>query len=176
MDTMISPFNVVLSTLTPSLSTLTSSLIFFRSQRTTARWVKAGELPTAHLLLALLQWIVTDIGVFRFLAGLTSSATFNVAPMYIGECSEAPYRGFLISTFFTVMMVGTLISYAIVTITDLWVSATIGAVVNGLHILLFILMPETPYYYFMKEKKTEAEKSLRYVQQNQNELKLFLLF
>lgn len=99
----------------------------------------------------------------RFISGVSANINFVAIPIYIAECSREAVRGFLGSFVFTMVMIGVLVSYAIVPFLPIWTSSFIGAAVTLAYLVTYFWMPESPYYYLLKKKYDKAEESLRLV-------------
>ncbi|XP_044733646.1 facilitated trehalose transporter Tret1-like [Chrysoperla carnea] len=104
----------------------------------------------------------------RFLAGLSVGGTFSVIPMYVSEISSSEVRGLLstavnISLKFAVILV--YISGAYLPIVEYGIFCAIFP------ILMFVFsffLPETPYYYVVKQDLELAEKSLKFLRKKSN--------
>ncbi|KAJ3630140.1 hypothetical protein MTP99_011350 [Tenebrio molitor] len=106
------------------------------------------------------------ISAIRFVIGATEGALYTVLPMYIGEISDPQIRGFLASTPTIAGIIGTLFINIIGQMYSIFVSSLICALVPLIHFVVFIWMPESPYYYIKKHKLEEAKKSLRILRGN----------
>ncbi|XP_025601985.2 facilitated trehalose transporter Tret1-like [Athalia rosae] len=98
--------------------------------------------------------------VARLLSGFGVGASFTVVPMYLGEIAEDRIRGGIGILFGVMFNFGVLVPLC----TGPWVSlpilASIGALIPIIFIMTFVWVPETPYYYLMKNKPDKARKSL----------------
>nr|CAD7605061.1 unnamed protein product [Timema genevievae] len=117
-----------------------------------------------------LSWVLVSaapetITVFvgRFTQGLSFGAFFAVLPSYVGEISQENIRGLLSSMSQIFITFGLLSQYCI----GPWVSyhaLTIGCVfVSIVFAILFVFMPESPYFYFSKNRNDYALKSLKWL-------------
>lgn len=98
--------------------------------------------------------------VSRFFAGIGVGTVFTGIPMYMGEIAEDRVRGGF-GILITVMLnAGYLVSYSI----GPWVSTTtlaaVGAAIPILSAIIFAWVPESPYYYAIKNLPQKMEKSL----------------
>lgn len=100
------------------------------------------------------------------MSGAASNTSFVAAPMYIAECADPSIRGFLGTSIYTMMMIGTLIIYTVVPYVSVWASSCVGIAVNIIQISSFFWMPESPYYCLLKKDNLRAESSLRFVVYN----------
>ncbi|KAF5285557.1 hypothetical protein FQR65_LT13191 [Abscondita terminalis] len=128
--------------------------------------------PKRMLLLAALPifvtWMViaftkfaTVLIVMRCISGIGDGIIIAVLPLYIGEISDKDIRGGLtiaISIMTTlggafVLSVGPFVSYKALTLSC--------AAVPLLFAILFIFLPDSPYFLFRKSKSEEARRTLR---------------
>ncbi|XP_055903781.1 facilitated trehalose transporter Tret1-like [Eupeodes corollae] len=133
-----------------------------RVGRKWALLISASIFASAYFLF-LLTSTIWQIYVGRVLQGIASGLVCTVMPMYIAEVSTDDTRGPLSSTIGLFMTSGILFVY------------TIGAFVSYLKLQfcclavpliffgVFFFMPETPYFYAMKRRKSEAVKSLAFL-------------
>lgn len=104
----------------------------------------------------------------RFLTGMAADCAFVAAPMYIAECADARIRGFLGTFIYIMMIMGVLCAYCIVPFVPIWASSTVGAILLVLQILLFVWMPQSPYYLLIRGQREKAKKALTFLRQNGN--------
>nr|CAD7411568.1 unnamed protein product [Timema cristinae] len=117
-----------------------------------------------------LSWVLVaaapeTITVFlgRFTQGLSFGAFFAVLPSYVGEISQENIRGILSSMsqiFITFGLlsqycIGPLVSYHVLTISCVFVPIVF--------VILFVFMPESPYFYLSKNRNDYAHKSLKWL-------------
>lgn len=99
----------------------------------------------------------------RFVAGLGVGISFTILPMYLGEIAEDSNRGALCSLTPQMMNIGGVVTCSI----GLWVSlealAFVGVILPVVFALIFVWMPDTPYYLIMKKRSGDAEKSLSWL-------------
>ncbi|XP_048508499.1 facilitated trehalose transporter Tret1-2 homolog [Athalia rosae] len=99
----------------------------------------------------------------RFIAGLGCGWSFMVAAMYLGEIANDEIRGALAAMISHMLNAGILLTYAI----GPWVSrlglACLGIALPVAFGLLYIWMPESPYYLVMKNNSERATKSLQWL-------------
>lgn len=97
----------------------------------------------------------------RLLSGIAKGIVFCAIPMYVGEISLVKYRGIMLSIFpvmltlgiSTVQFTGLLMTYQQLNI--------FGLIYATLFTLMFLPMPESPYYHMQNDRKDEAEKLLK---------------
>ncbi|XP_066999970.2 facilitated trehalose transporter Tret1 isoform X2 [Anabrus simplex] len=115
----------------------------------------------------LLSWLLVALAqsvwmlyAARLFAGLGLGITFTVGPMYLGEIAEDRIRGALGTVYQLMMNLGVLFEYCVGPyVSSMWLSIT-SALFPVLFLLTFIWMPESPYYYILKGRRTDAERSL----------------
>ncbi|KAK9888744.1 hypothetical protein WA026_000971 [Henosepilachna vigintioctopunctata] len=97
----------------------------------------------------------------RFMAGLSDGICFTTVPIYIGEISSPQVRGLLGSSVPICLITGVLI----INVMELFLSVTNSALMCIIFPLIsflgMLLMPESPYYLIMRNKKQEALNSLK---------------
>ncbi|XP_044733645.1 facilitated trehalose transporter Tret1-2 homolog [Chrysoperla carnea] len=104
----------------------------------------------------------------RFLAGLSVGGTFSVIPMYVSEISSPEVRGLLstsvhMSSKFAVILI--YISGAYLPIVKYEIFCAIFPI---LMLVFSLFLPESPYYYVVKQDLESAEKSLKFLRKKSN--------
>lgn len=97
----------------------------------------------------------------RFLAGLAGGVVCTIAPMYTGEISRPSIRGLLSSLIQVMYIFGQLTFNVFGNLLSIDIAAYVCGVIPVLQIVTFLFMPESPYYLLMKNRDSDAEKSLR---------------
>ncbi|CAB3232478.1 unnamed protein product [Arctia plantaginis] len=133
---------------------------------------KIGRRPTI-LILAIpftINWLLTIFAngagmliAARFFAGLGTGGICVAAPMYIGEIAETSIRGSLGAFFQLFLTVGILFTYVVGGWTHWKILSIICAVLPPLLVVVFWWMPETPQYLLSKNRRRDAENSLRWL-------------
>ncbi|XP_018334693.2 facilitated trehalose transporter Tret1-like, partial [Agrilus planipennis] len=106
----------------------------------------------------------------RCLAGLAGNVGFVAIPMYIAEIADKQVRGFLGTFIYSNMMLGVLVLYSVAPYVTIASTAYVGLGVVILQFLLFLMMPESPYYHLIKGRQAKALESLQWVR-NTTEVK-----
>lgn len=144
----------------------------------------AGPVPTAWsvdkfgrkytmlfaALPAIIGWVLIGVAqsvevlyVSRLLSGLSYGMAYSSMPLYLGEIASDPIRG-SIGTLLTVMAkAGILIEYSIGPFVDFRTLAWISIAFPSAFFLLFMWMPESPYFLLAKEKNDSAKESLQWL-------------
>ena len=99
----------------------------------------------------------------RFILGLAAGAATVVVPIYIEEISEVSTRGELCSYVDLSITIGILQVYAFGAFVPYFWLCVSSLAVPLIFALLFYFMPESPIYLLSRGKKSEAEKSLRWL-------------
>lgn len=104
--------------------------------------------------------------VARFLVGVGTGCVFSVVPLYVAEISTVENRGFT-SLFLSVTITfQQLLVYIIGPYVTIRTLAVISLVPSVLFLLTFgLLVPESPYYFVLVNKKEEAINSLTRLRQ-----------
>ncbi|KAF5308004.1 hypothetical protein FQR65_LT06572 [Abscondita terminalis] len=113
-------------------------------------WIVLATVPSREVLF-----------VIRILMGIAADVNFVTTPIYIAEISQKHLRGRLGSIIHIMMVTGILLIYLIGPFVSITASSTVGACVVTIQLLTFSMMPESPYYYLIKNRKDEARKSLQ---------------
>lgn len=115
----------------------------------------------AYLMCAFSPWIELFY-VARFINGIGTSGVYTVMPMFIGEISEDSNRGAL-GCFLTIFAAfGNLFTYVIGPLVPFREFNLLSLIAPTIYVIVFIVfVPESPYYYFVKNDKDKAHKALR---------------
>ncbi|KAJ8715768.1 hypothetical protein PYW07_010250 [Mythimna separata] len=133
---------------------------------------KIGRRPTVLILAIpfMLNWLITIFAngapmliAARFFAGIATGGACVAAPMYIGEIAETSIRGSLGAFFQLFLTVGILFTFVVGGWTSWRTLSIISAVFPVLLVAVFWWMPETPQYLLGKNRRRDAEKSLRWL-------------
>ncbi|XP_059045504.1 facilitated trehalose transporter Tret1-2 homolog [Achroia grisella] len=133
---------------------------------------KAGRRPTILILSIpfLLSWLLiifaqgaTMLIIGRFIAGLGTGGICVAAPMYIGEIAETAIRGTLGAFFQLFLTIGILFTFIVGGWTHWRTLSIVSAALPPLLVIVFWWMPETPQYLLGKNRRRDAEKSLRWL-------------
>lgn len=99
----------------------------------------------------------------RFLSGIIGNVAFVSTPMYIAEISEEAVRGFLSGMTYLGMLLGLITTYLVVPYMEIWQSSLVGVAILVTQFCTFTFMPESPYFYLMKNNREKASKSLKWL-------------
>lgn len=96
----------------------------------------------------------------RLIAGIAHGGIYNVTVIYLAEIADKNIRGAL-GTFLKMSTnIGTLFVTTIGAYMPYWKLNVISLAVPVLFMIIFSFMPETPYFYLIKGRISDAEKSL----------------
>lgn len=144
---------------------------------------KVGRRMTVLILAIpfMLSWLLTifanGAGMLiagRFVAGLGTGGICVAAPMYIGEIAETSIRGTLGAFFQLFLTLGILFVYVVGGWTHWRTLSIICAVFPILLVAVLWWMPETPQFLLSKNRRRDAEKSLRWLRGPDADLSLEL--
>ncbi|XP_076272692.1 facilitated trehalose transporter Tret1-like [Rhynchophorus ferrugineus] len=110
-----------------------------------------------------IAWARSSVLMFisRFMAGMTDGISFTAVPMYLGEIADAKIRGLIASVCPVSIILGILLINVLGSYLSIQTTAYIGTAVPILLFLTFIWMPESPYFYLIKGRVSDARKSLQ---------------
>lgn len=97
----------------------------------------------------------------RILAGISIGGIFAVLPTYIAEVSEVSIRGMMSTSMNNFEVMGFFASYVTGPYVSLRMFNIICTLVPILFIVIFITMPESPYYLVAKDQKEKAKNCLK---------------
>lgn len=119
----------------------------------------------------LLSGFAKSVYVFyaaRVCAGLADGCIFAVLPAYIGEVANPSVRGKWGNIIPTSMYLGEFLITIIGSYFDVKTASFICLPLPILFLILFSLMPESPYYYIIKGREENAKQSLRFLKRINN--------
>lgn len=138
---------------------------------------KIGRKPTT-LFLAVPQiaaWLlianatsVYTLYLAKFIAGIAEGSLFTCLPMYIGEVAEPEIRGLLGSCHSILIIFGMALVNGYASFLSIRAGAYCSIVIPLVFLLTFIWMPESPYFYLMKNDEQRARKSLQTLRRMHN--------
>lgn len=99
----------------------------------------------------------------RLLAGIGKGIGFTVVPMFIAEITDKEIRGTLSTMFTGHLYGGILFSLCVGPYIKYQTLNTILGIIPLIFSIMFVFIPETPYYYIMKNNDTvKSKKSLQW--------------
>ncbi|CAH1397354.1 unnamed protein product [Nezara viridula] len=120
-----------------------------------------GPLCLAGWILVLFSKTMLSLAIVRILHGLATGVAFTITPIYTAEVAEPKLRGRLTGTFQTTWYMGTLYAFSFGPYFDYDVYTYICIPVPIIFTIVWMLMPETPYYLLMSQREEEARKVLK---------------
>ncbi|XP_044742021.1 facilitated trehalose transporter Tret1-like [Chrysoperla carnea] len=106
--------------------------------------------------------------IAQFIKGLIGGSAMAAVPMYLGEISSPLFRGIIGMLFPLNYILGALFEIVLVPYVSVATNAWIASIIPLLLLVIFIWMPESPYYYLIKNQTDNARKSLRILKQSDN--------
>lgn len=126
-------------------------------------------------ILPLFSWVliwstvsVTGLYLARFVAGLWAGVTSTIVPVYIGEIAEPHLRSSLNVFNHLMRNFGVLFVYTFGPYVSYLTLALSCCGLTTLYILLFVFVPETPYFLVMANQKKDALNSLNWLRGDRN--------
>lgn len=130
-----------------------------------------GRKPTISIIVPInmIAWITILVWTSRLdvlysarlFAGLAKGMTICTIPVYVGEIAEVKLRGSVLSMFPIMLAMGMLCIQMIGQVIDYQQLNILGLFFSTVFTVLFFIMPESPYYLMQKNRRDQAEKSLR---------------
>nr|XP_023026697.1 facilitated trehalose transporter Tret1-like isoform X1 [Leptinotarsa decemlineata] len=124
-----------------------------------------------HTMSWILAAVATDIYTFygsKICSGMASGIAFAALPMYIGEVSCPEVRGTWGNLFSSAIYLGEFVMAILGSYFNVEETSYICISIPILFSILFSFMPESPYFYIMKEKPDYAKTSLRFFKRKVN--------
>ncbi|XP_030025814.2 facilitated trehalose transporter Tret1 isoform X1 [Manduca sexta] len=122
-----------------------------------------GFLNLTSLILIVTTTNISMVYAIRIISGLGMGMVTVSNLVYVGEISSPDIRGILLTSTSIVGIFGTLAAYTIGPFVSYAATGYIVLVVNIIHVIGILFIPESPVYYAIKGKQTEAKETLRYL-------------
>lgn len=151
-------------TIIPALSMIVATPIFCILLDKIGRKKNLIIMTVIHIISWLLIAFATNIYIFylsRVVSGLGDACGFATLPAYIAETATPRVRGFYGNTMMIAMFIGQFLINCVGYYLSIRTTALIMLSIPILFLVVFYFMPETPYYYVMKNDEENARKSLR---------------
>ncbi|XP_044742022.1 facilitated trehalose transporter Tret1-like [Chrysoperla carnea] len=112
---------------------------------------------------------VYHLCIALFIKGIIGGSAMPAVSMYLGEISSPQFRGRILGMLFQLNWVfGSLFETILVPYVSVAANAWIASIIPLLLLVIFIWMPESPYFYLIKNQTDKARKSLRILKQSNN--------
>lgn len=115
----------------------------------------------------IIAWVLTIFAkesyvfyISRIFTGIGSGCIFTTLPVYVGEVASPKVRGLTGSLFTTINFIGQFFITVLGNYFDVQTTAYICLPLPAVFLIAFLFMPESPYFYLMKKKFDQAQKSL----------------
>lgn len=125
-------------------------------------------LPASSWILTYFATDFQQLFIARCISGLWFGVILMVCPVYIGEIAEPELRSLLYNFIHLSLYFGATMVIALGTYLSYWDIALIGFISSLIFCLLLLIIPETPYYYCMKNQRTKGIKSLMWLKGDEN--------
>ena len=112
-------------------------------------------------VLILVAWHPYVLYISRFISGVGMGSVYVLCPMYLGEIADKNIRGALGSLLKLMMNFGELYGHAIGPFVSYEILGYSCVIIPVIFFITFVWMPESPYYLLMRNRRLDAEKSLR---------------
>uniref|UniRef100_A0A1B6M492 Major facilitator superfamily (MFS) profile domain-containing protein n=2 Tax=Graphocephala atropunctata TaxID=36148 RepID=A0A1B6M492_9HEMI len=130
------------------------------------RWGRHASLRACSIL-ALASWLllafrtdVISLYISRILGGMWGGISYCITPVYLCEIAEPRIRGALNTVFTLMVYLGIMFEYCIGPFIPYTLLSLLSACVPLLYFLLMFTIPESPYFFVMKDKTREAREAL----------------
>lgn len=123
-------------------------------------------------ILVLIAWKPYILFIARFISGIGMGSVYVLCPIYLGEIADKNIRGTLGSFMKLMMNFGEPYGHAIGPYVTYKIMGYSCAAIPIIFFITFILMPESPYYLLVKNRKSDAIKSLRKLRNYRDDDKL----
>ncbi|XP_072934062.1 uncharacterized protein [Epargyreus clarus] len=104
---------------------------------------------------------VAMVFAIRIISGLGMGMVTVSNLVYVGEIASTNIRGILLTSTSIVGIFGTLVAYAIGPYVSYAATGYIPLIINLVHLAGILFIPESPVYYAIRGKETEAKETLR---------------
>ncbi|XP_071878329.1 facilitated trehalose transporter Tret1 isoform X2 [Bombus fervidus] len=106
--------------------------------------------------------------VARFCAGISIGILYAAVPLYIGELVETKIRGVCSSMMPVMLQLGYMFVYGAGPHVDKKIFSLLSIIPTAIFLLTAIWLPESPYYYLMKNKEKSATLTLAWLRRKNN--------
>ncbi|XP_044747623.1 facilitated trehalose transporter Tret1-like [Coccinella septempunctata] len=115
-----------------------------------------------------IHWILISVAngapmyyIARVLCGFSSGMALSAIPMYTGEISNPKFRGRLCAVAPMCIVIGVFLINLFCIFLTIQMAALVALTFSSTSFLGLLFMPESPYFYLMKNKEEKALRSLR---------------
>ncbi|XP_076234995.1 facilitated trehalose transporter Tret1 [Calliopsis andreniformis] len=122
----------------------------------------AGVPMTLSWIFSICATSVMWLYASRFCSGIGSGMIWSAVSMYLSEIADPSIRGSLISMNVSAGFVGMFLGNAMGSYLSMEMFGYVSLVPNILFMILFSLIPESPYYYLLRGDIDKAEASLKW--------------
>nr|CAH7748348.1 unnamed protein product [Callosobruchus chinensis] len=155
-----------LPSIAPLVATITIPLLFTLPDRIGRKnTLLLAAVP--YFISWVLKAIARSIYVFylsRAFEGISDGMVYSALSMYAGEVATPKVRGVWGNGLTVFNFIGQFFINAIGPYLTIQQTSYVGMTIPVLFVVLFSLMPESPYYFLMKKRDEDARKSLQWLQ------------
>ncbi|XP_017776506.1 PREDICTED: facilitated trehalose transporter Tret1-like [Nicrophorus vespilloides] len=158
-------------TVLPPIAAVLSSFIVARLVDKIGRKPMLMFISVPHMLAFALIAFGNSIWLFylsRLMSGIGDAGVYAVLPMYVGEVATPKVRGSWGNAMAFCIFLGSFLMNVIGAYFSITVTALILGIVPVAFLVVFCFMPETPYFYIMKDKHEEAKLALQWLRQKED--------
>ncbi|XP_047035819.1 facilitated trehalose transporter Tret1-like [Helicoverpa zea] len=120
-----------------------------------------GLLNLLAIILIITTHNIIMVYAVRIISGLGMGMVTVSNLVYVGEIASTNIRGILLTSTSIVGIFGTLAAYSIGPYVSYQATGYIALVINIVHVIGILFVPESPVYYALKGKETETKSTLR---------------
>ena len=110
----------------------------------------------------------TGIYIARFLGGMWGGSAYTIAPLYLCEITEPKVRGAINALFTLLAYCGIMFEYCIGPHVSFTLLSILSALIPIFFVIALVWIPESPYYYLMKNNAKGAGTSLMWLRCKEN--------
>ncbi|XP_044732211.1 facilitated trehalose transporter Tret1-2 homolog [Chrysoperla carnea] len=134
---------------------------------------KNGLLLTTipNIISCLLIFFVQNIYMLyaaRFICGISVGIVFSTLPVYLSEISSPKIRGIVATIGSLTLPVGTVGQFILFPLMTIQTNSLITLILVIIQGIGTFFIPESPYFYIMKNKEKQVEKSLKILRRSDN--------
>ncbi|XP_052744838.1 facilitated trehalose transporter Tret1 [Bicyclus anynana] len=120
-----------------------------------------GLLNLTAIILVVVTRNVTTVYALRIISGIGMGMVTVSNLVYVGEIASTRIRGILLTSTSIVGITGTLAAYISGSVLSYAGTGYVVLMINIIHVIGIYFIPESPVYYAIKGKQTEAKNTLR---------------
>ncbi|EFA06749.1 facilitated trehalose transporter Tret1 [Tribolium castaneum] len=158
-------------TVLPPIGAICSSFLFSKLTDQIGRKHTLILIAIPHIVALVLISVAQSVYIFyiaRFVTGIGDACLFASLPIYVAEITTPKVRGTWGNFMTFLIYIGQLTINVVGSYTSVVMTAYICLIFPVFFLCTFIFMPETPYYYLIKNRTEDARLSLRKLRRKQD--------